>query len=161
MDLATLLGLLERSFEPLNVGSRETLPRHQTLLATLDWSYQLLSRDEARLLRLLSVFSASFFLSDVIGVAGRIGGSIEEIAACTESLAAKSLLSVAYDADGLRYRLLDSTRSFAAERLNRSGEAVDAQSNLARHLLRLFEQAEMEWQWQPRNRMDRHLRTAS
>ena len=151
MDLATLLGLLERSFEPLNAGSRETLPRHQTLLATLDWSYQLLSTDEARLLRLLSVFSASFFLSDVIGVAGRMGGSIDEIAACTESLAAKSLLSVAYDAGAPRYRLLDSTRSFAAARLNRSGEAVDAQSNLARHLLRVFEQAEMEWQWQPRN----------
>ncbi|MBB3237467.1 ATP-binding protein [Phyllobacterium endophyticum] len=147
MNLATLLGLLERSFEPLNSGPRKTLPRHQTLLATLDWSYQLLSADEARLLRLLSVFSANFFLSDVIGV----GGSIEEIAACTENLAAKSLLSVAYDTGVPRYRLLDSTRSFAAERLIWSGEAADAQSNHARHLLRLFEQAELEWQWQPRN----------
>ncbi|WP_172982583.1 winged helix-turn-helix domain-containing protein [Phyllobacterium sp. SYP-B3895] len=151
MDLATLLGLLERSFEPLNAGARDTSARHQTLLATMDWSYQLLARDEARLLRLLSVFSASFFLSDVIGVAGRIGGRIEEIAACIESLAAKSLLSVVYDAGVPRYRLLDSTRSFAAERLNKSGEAVDAQSSHARHLLQLFEQAEADWQWQPRN----------
>ncbi len=147
----TLLVLLEHSFEPLVASSAGIPPRHQTLLATLDWSYQLLSKDEARLLRLLSVFSASFSFSDVIGVADHIGRSIEEIAACTESLAAKSLLSAAHDTEGLRYRLLDSTRSFAAERLDRSGEAADARSSHARYLLRLFEQAEAEWLWRPRN----------
>ncbi|TCL71764.1 winged helix-turn-helix domain-containing protein [Rhizobium sp. BK251] len=148
---ATLLSLLEHSFEPLVASSGATPPRHQTLLATLDWSYQLLSKDEARLLRLLSVFSASFSVSDVIGVADHIGRSIEEIATCTESLAAKSLLSAAHDAGGPRYRLLDSTRSFAAERLDMSGEAADARSSHAHYLLRLFEQSEAEWQWQPRS----------
>ncbi|KQV66370.1 winged helix-turn-helix domain-containing protein [Rhizobium sp. Root1220] len=148
---ATLLGLLEHSFEPLVASSGGTPPRHQTLLATLDWSYQLLSKDEARLLRLLSVFSASFSLFDVIGVTDHIGRSIEEIATCTESLAAKSLLSAVHDAGGPRYRLLDSTRCFVAERLDRSGEAADARSSHARYLLRLFERAEAEWQWRPRN----------
>lgn len=147
---AALLDLLKDSFAPLAAGSDETPQRHQTLLATLDWSYQLLSKDEARLLRLLSVFPASFSLSDVIGVAGRIGRSIEEIAVCTESLAAKSLLSTTHDASGPRYRLLDSTRSFAGERLEGAGEAADARSSHAHYLLRLFEQAEAEWQWRPR-----------
>lgn len=147
---AALLNLLKDSFAPLVAGSGGTPQRHQTLLATLDWSYQLLSRDEARLLRLLSVFSASFSLSDVIGVAGHIDRSIEDIAACTESLAAKSLLSTTHDANGPRYRLLDSTRSFAGELLERAGEAADAQLSHAHYLLRLFEQAEAEWQWRPR-----------
>lgn len=147
----TLLILLEHSFEPLVASSVGTPPRHQTLLATLDWSYRLLSKDEAQLLRLLSVFSASFSFSDVIGVAGGLGRSIEDIVTCTESLAAKSLLSAAHDTEGLRYRLLDSTRSFAAERLDRSGEAAQVRSSHARYLLRLFEQAEAEWLWRPRN----------
>jgi predicted ATPase/DNA-binding winged helix-turn-helix (wHTH) protein len=147
---AALLNLLKDSFAPLVAGPGKTPQRHHTLLATLGWSYQLLSRDEARLLRLLSVFSASFSLSDVIGVAGHIDRSIEEIAVCTESLAAKSLLSTTHDASGPRYRLLDSTRSFASERLETAGEAADAQSSHAHYLLRLFERAEAEWQWRPR-----------
>ncbi len=147
---AALLGLLNDSFTPLVAGSGQTPQRHRTLLVTLDWSYQLLSKDEARLLRLLSVFSASFSLADVIGVAGYLYRSIEEIAVCTESLAAKSLLSATHDASGPRYRLLDSTRSFAGERLEEAGEAADALSSHARYLLRLFEQAEVEWQWRPR-----------
>lgn len=148
---ASLLGLLEQSFESLRSSSGTIPPRHQTLYATLDWSYQLLSRDEARLLRLLSVFSGSFVLSDVIEVAGTVGLSVEEIAACVESLAAKSLLSVSFQAGTQRYRLLDSTRSFAAERLGRVGEAADARSSHARYFLRLFEQAEADWRWQPRS----------
>lgn len=147
---AALLDLLKTSFAPLVAGSGRTPQRHQTLLATLDWSYQLLSKDEARLLRLLSVFSASFSLSDVIGIAKHIGRSIEEITVCTESLAAKSLVSAAYDANGPRYRLLDSTRSFASERLEEAGEIADARSSHARYLLTVFEQAEAEWQWRPR-----------
>lgn len=150
-DPASLRQLLEQSFEPLRSSSRATPPRHQTLYATLAWSYQLLSRDEARLLRLLSVFSGGFLLADVIGVADSMGSSIEELAACTESLAAKSLLSVTFIGGAPRYRLLDSTRSFAAERLDSSGEAADARSSHARYLLRLFEQAEAQWQWQPRS----------
>jgi predicted ATPase len=147
---AALLNLMKDSFAPLIAGSGETPQRHQTLLATLDWSYQLLSRDEAWLLRLLSVFSASFSLSDVIGVAGRIDRSFEEIAVGLESLAAKSLLSTTHDAGGRRYRLLDSTRSFAGERLEMAGEAADAQSSHAHYILRLFERAEAEWHWRPR-----------
>lgn len=145
-----LLDLLRESFAPLASTSGNAPRRHETLLATLDWSYQLLSKDEARLLRLVSVFSASFSLSDVIGVAVHIDRSAEEIAACVESLAAKSLLSAAHDTGGVRYRLLDSTRSFAAGLLERASERSAAQTSHACYHLRLFEQAEAEWQWRPR-----------
>lgn len=151
LSSACLLERLEHNFEPLRSSSSETPLRHQTLLATLDWSYQLLSRDEARLLRLLSVFSTSFSHPDVMGVASDGERSIEEIAACTQSLAVKSLLSVTYEAGAPRFRLLDSTRSFAAARLSESGESAAAQSSHARYLLRVFEQAQTEWEWRPRS----------
>ncbi|MFK8250906.1 ATP-binding protein [Ancylobacter terrae] len=151
LNPARLLERLEHGFEPLRSGSNDTPSRHQTLLATLDWSYRLLSRDEARLLRLLSVFSTGFSHSDIIGVAGDDGRSIEEISACAQSLAAKSLLSVTYEAGAPRFRLLDSTRSFAAARLSESGEAAAAQSGHARYLVRVFEQAQTEWAWRPRS----------
>lgn len=151
LEPAALLDLLEHSFDPLNTGSGRNATRHQTLFATLDWSYQLLSLDEARVLRLLSVFSAGFSVSDVYGVASHVGRSAEEITECTESLASKSLLSVTYNDGAPLYRLLDSTRSFAVARLEKSGEYADAQSCHARYLLQVFEKAEAEWQWRPRN----------
>jgi len=149
-DPATLLGLLEQSFETL-VFESDTVPlRHRTLTATLDWSYRLLSDDEARLLRHLSVFGGTFTLDDVAGATGHFGKAAEDIAASLESLAAKSLLSVSYRSGGLRYRLLDSTRNFAAERLQANGEQDAALGNCARYLLGVFEQAEAEWAWRTR-----------
>ena len=150
-DPGTLLTLLERSIDPLEAGPRDVSPRHRTLLATLDWSYRLLSRNEARLLRLLSVFTASFSLADVIGLAGDGAEGPDEVARWTEGLAVKSLLSVAYRPEGPLYRLLDMTRSFAGDRLARSGELGRAMAGYSRHILHLFEQAEAEWQWQPRD----------
>jgi predicted ATPase len=99
------------------------------LAATLDWSYRLLSRDDARLFELLSVFPCAFTLDDVVFFSGHFGRPPEDIAASLESLAAKSLVSVAYGPGGLRYRLLGSTRCFAAERLlstQQNGAAVTA-----------------------------------
>lgn len=149
-DPTSLLRLLEQSFEPLNLGSRTAPVRHQTLLATLDWSYRLLSSDEVRLLRLLSVFTSTFSLDDAIGIAGHIDATEEDVAAITESLVSKSLLSVAYEVGGLRYRLLDSTRSFAAERLRAEEELPQALASYAHYLLRVFELAEAEWHWRAR-----------
>lgn len=149
-DAATLLSLLERSFEPLAAAPHAGPARHQTLLATLDWSYRLLSDDEARLLRWLAVFAGGFTLDDVVGLAGDLGHGAEAVATALESLVAKSLVAAAYSAGGLRYRLLDSTRSFAAERLRTSGEEAAALAGHARHLLRSIEQAEEEWHWRAR-----------
>jgi len=146
---SALLSLLEHSFEPLASQGDAATPRHMTLMATLDWSYRLLPQHEARLLRHLSVFSGTFVLEDAVGVCGHLAAA-EDVAAWLESLAARSLLAVSYHAGRRRYRLLDSTRSFAGERLRTHEEHQTAMAAYARYLLVLFEQAEVEWNWRTR-----------
>jgi predicted ATPase/DNA-binding winged helix-turn-helix (wHTH) protein len=143
-DPATLLRHLNQSFELLSGGSRTAPLRHQALQATLDWSYRLLSDDEAALLRFLSVFAGAFTLEDVLGSAGDMASSPDDIAACLESLASKSLISQTFTGNRLYYRLLDGTRSYAAERLRLAGEHQRACEEHAAYLLRLFERAETE-----------------
>ncbi|MDR6289553.1 putative ATPase/DNA-binding winged helix-turn-helix (wHTH) protein [Inquilinus ginsengisoli] len=146
---AALLGLLEHSFEPLASQGGAPTARHMTLMATLDWSYRLLPAREARLLRHLSVFGGKFMLEDVVGVCGDLAAP-EDIATWLESVAAKSLLSVSYHNGRRRYRLLDSTRNFASERLRAGGEQQTAMASYARYLLTLFEAAEADWSWRTR-----------
>jgi predicted ATPase/DNA-binding winged helix-turn-helix (wHTH) protein len=147
---AALLRILQHSFAALAADGDRLPLRHRTLMTTLDWSYRLLSGDEAWLLRRLSLFGGTFTLDDVAGTMASSGRAIEDIARWLEGLAAKSLLSVSYRAGGPRYRLLDSTRSFAAERLRGAGEQDAAMLGHARYLLHLFEQAEAEWHWRTR-----------
>lgn len=149
-DPATLLRLLDGSFEPLSYGPAQAPLRHQTLLATLDWSYRLLSEDEAAVLRLLSVFAGIFTLEEAVGVAEGLAHPAEAIAACIESLAGKSLLSAHFAEGAMRYRLLDATRSYAAGRLRGAGEMQRVCAAHARFLLDLFERAEAEWHWRVR-----------
>jgi predicted ATPase/DNA-binding winged helix-turn-helix (wHTH) protein len=146
-DAATLLRLLEHSFEMLSYGPANAPLRQQTLLATLDWSYRLLSEDEATVLLFLAVFAGSFTLDDAIGVGGNLSRPPEDIATCIEGLVGKSLLSSSFAGGALQYRLLDSTRSYAAERLRGAGEHQRACAAHAAHLLLLFERAESELQW--------------
>lgn len=149
-DPVTLLRLLDGSFEALSYGPAQAPLRHQTLLATLDWSYRLLSEVEAAVLRLLSVFAGIFTLEDAVGVAETLAHPAEAIAICIESLAGKSLLS-AHFADGvMQYRLLDATRSYAAGRLRGAGEMRQACAAHAQFLLDVFERAESEWHWRVR-----------
>lgn len=149
-DPATLLGHLKESFALLNYGPRTAPLRHQALQATLDWSYRLLSEDEAMLLRLLSVFAGTFMLEDVLGVARDAGASPGDVAASLESLASKSLVSQATTDSKSHYRLLDATRSYAGERLRAAGEHRRASRGYALYLRSLFERAEAEWTWRPR-----------
>lgn len=149
-DPATLLQHLNQSFELLNYGPRTAPLRHQALQATLDWSYRLLSEAEAALLRLLSVFASAFTLEDVLGIAGDIGASPSDIAACLENLASKSLVSQTVTDSRSQYRLLDATRSYAGERLRAAGEHRRACEAHAGYLRHLFERAEAEWEWRPR-----------
>ena len=145
-----LLELLENSFDSLASQADAAAPRHKTLIATLDWSYRLLSADEARLLRHLSIFGGGFALQDVIGAVRHLRKIADDIATLLESLAAKSLLAVSYRAARRRYRLFDSTRRFASERLRAEGEQPTAMAGYAHYLLSLFEQAEAEWSWRTR-----------
>jgi len=146
-DAATLLRHLNESFDLLNYGPRTAPLRHQALQATLDWSYRLLSEAEASLLRHLSVFSGLFTTEDVLGITSNIVASPGETAACLENLASKSLVSQTLTDGKAAYRLLDTTKSYAAERLRAEGEHRHACESHAVYLLDLFERAEAEWKW--------------
>jgi predicted ATPase/DNA-binding winged helix-turn-helix (wHTH) protein len=133
-------------------------PRHETLMATIDWSYKLLSQREARLFRLLSVFSDAFEAEDAIFIAETAGLSPIDVVTGLGSLVAKSLLSAQARGASLRYRLLDSTRRYAAERRRSDPACGQAQRRHARCVLALFEQSEEEWNWrEPADWTQRYL----
>lgn len=149
-DAPTLRQHLDQSFELLNHGPRTAPLRHQALQTTLDWSYRLLSEAEAALLRLLSVFAGLFTIDDLHGLASELRAAPNDIDSCIESLASKSLVSRIFAGGQLQYRLLDVTRTYSRDRLQAQGEHRRACEAHARYLQRLFEQAEAEWAWRPR-----------
>jgi len=102
-------------------GTRRTVPRHQTMRATLDWSHELLSQQERVVLRRLAIFAGSFAAT----AAGVVGGG--EIAAVdvvdrVPNLVSKSLVTADLLGPTARYRLPDITRAYALEKLIASGE---------------------------------------
>jgi predicted ATPase len=147
LSLADLNDRLDQRFRLLTGGSRNALPRQQTLLATVDWSYSLLTGSERKLLQSLSVFVDGFQLDAVEAVCA---GSDLDMFAVTDlvvSLVDKSLV-VAEPADGaFRYRLLETIRQFAAERLSESGgsEADDLSQAHCRYFLSVAEAAAAEF----------------
>lgn len=113
VGINTVLVRLEDRFEILTHGRRAAPPRHQTLDATLDWSYDLLPEEERRMLRLLSVFPTSFTFDAITAVAG-IGGTEDwKILEYVGNLVSKSLLSVEGSNESPRWRLLETTRAYA------------------------------------------------
>lgn len=104
---------LDDAFRVLASGSR-TLPRHRTIHETIDWSHRLLSAGEQAVFRRLAVFASDFSLA----AAEAVGGPEADVLTHLTALAAKSLVQV----ERHRYRLLDTVRQFAAEKLDEAGE---------------------------------------
>jgi predicted ATPase/class 3 adenylate cyclase len=122
MSLSDLRDRLDQRFRLLTGGSRTAMERQRTLQAMVDWSYSLLNTAEQLLLRRLSVFPETFDLAAAEAVCGF--GDIEpiEVADLLGSLADKSLVVAEPAGTAVRYRLLETIRQFAAERLSESGE---------------------------------------
>jgi predicted ATPase/class 3 adenylate cyclase len=127
LTLGQLHQRLDDQLKLLTGGSRNALPRQQTLRALISWSYDLLGEAERSMLRQAAIFRGSWTLEAAEAVwsdDGNTGGDVLDLVA---ALADKSLLVVDGDPDGdQRYRLLESTRGFALERLTESGEADGA-----------------------------------
>lgn len=140
-----LLSMLEQRFPLLSNGPREAPLRQQTLQATLDWSYRLLSADEATLLRYLSVFSGVFHVADVVALSEKTGMGPSEAINALERLAARSLVSIEYSLGAMCCRLLESTRAYAAERLIAAAEQNHAMRVYGKHIVAVFERAAAEW----------------
>jgi predicted ATPase/DNA-binding winged helix-turn-helix (wHTH) protein len=106
----------------LKLGHRTSIPRHQTLKATLDWSYNLLADGERLVLRRSASFVGDFTLDGAQYLAGEVGAGTGEIIDAVAGLAEKSLVVVRIDSTQARYRLLDTTRAYALEKLEEHGE---------------------------------------
>jgi predicted ATPase/DNA-binding winged helix-turn-helix (wHTH) protein len=115
--------LLDNRFGLLWHGRRTALPRHQTLNAMLDWSYSLLSEHEKVVLCRLSVFVGDFALQAVCPVASDAESDEADVVASVVSLVAKSLVATSIIDGSTYYRLLDTTRAYAATKLADRGEA--------------------------------------
>jgi len=123
--------------------SRDTtvLPRQQTLRALIDWSYDLLDDDERALFRALSVFAGGWTLDAAEAVTGAAGDDASAVVDVLTRLAEKSL--VVHDGDG-RYRLLDTLRQYAQEKLEEGGESSLVQARHLAYYLQLAERARPE-----------------
>jgi predicted ATPase/DNA-binding winged helix-turn-helix (wHTH) protein len=114
---------LNDRFSLLTAGRRTALPRHQTLRATLDWSSELLPDAERRLLQRLAIFVAGFTLEAATAVMGATDATSSAVAEGIASLAAKSLVSLDASVPSGRWRLLETIRVYALEKLAENGDA--------------------------------------
>jgi len=130
---------LDDRFRLLTGGRRTSLPRHQTMHATLDWSHGLLSEPERVVLRRLAVFAGVFTLEAARAVATSADIPAQEVVDCVATLVAKSLLSTDVVGTVVHYRLLETTRAYAREKLGESGELQQvARRHAAKTLLALL-----------------------
>jgi predicted ATPase/DNA-binding CsgD family transcriptional regulator/DNA-binding XRE family transcriptional regulator len=137
-----LAARLDDRFKLLTGGSPTALPRQQTLRGTLDWSYELLSELERTLLRRLAVFAGGWTLEAAESVCAGEGLEGDAILDLLAGLVSKSLVVVGHEAQGVRYRLLETVRQYAWERLQAAGEQEDACRRHRDWCLMLGEEAE-------------------
>ncbi len=140
-----LLEKLDERFRVLTGGDRSGLPRHQTMRALIDWSYDLLSEQERVLFRKLAIFAGGFTLETASVVCG--GGTLDELAVLEliTSLVDKSLVQTEPSGSVTRNRLLESTRQYAREKLAEHGEDAEVARAHAAAFLALAERLESSY----------------
>ncbi|MFC6087454.1 ATP-binding protein, partial [Sphaerisporangium aureirubrum] len=147
---AQLVAAIGDRFAALGRGSRTADPRHRTLRSVIDWSWDLLPPAERVALRRLSVFSGGGAYSGgaTAHAAAEVCGADLEVLSC---LVDKSLVIAATTGEEVRYRLLESVRHYAAERLAEAGEQYAVRQAHAEYFLGVAERME------PRLRTERQL----
>jgi predicted ATPase/Tfp pilus assembly protein PilF/predicted Ser/Thr protein kinase len=132
-----ILGRLSNPFQLLGGGSRDLPERQQTLRHAIDWSYELLSPGEKRLLQRLSVFSGG---SNVESVEAVCTGSDGDTLDLLTALADKSLLKLENQNGNVRIRMMDTIREYAAERLEKEGDGASVSAQHATYYLTFAEE---------------------
>jgi predicted ATPase/class 3 adenylate cyclase len=145
LSLADLAERLDDRFRLLRRGSRGGVERHQTLRATVAWSYNLLTDDERILFERVSVFAGGFGLASADEVCGDDTGDGDAIDSDTtetlSSLVDKSMLIADRDERGTRYRMLETLRQYAEERLDDHGEGTRLRARHLRHCVDIAQHA--------------------
>jgi predicted ATPase/DNA-binding winged helix-turn-helix (wHTH) protein len=128
----------------LTGGRRTALPRHRTLRATLDWSYELLPEPERLVMRRLAIFAGDFTVeaTSLVVAGGEIAAS--EVVPSLANLVTKSLVTLKDGSEIAHYRLHETTRAYALEKLAESGELEQVARRHANYYRDLFDRAELE-----------------
>lgn len=136
-----LEGLTDR-FGLLTGGMRTALPRHRTLQGSVDWSYELLSNEERALLRRLAVFAGTFSLEAAQEICSGEGIERRDMLDLLTRLVDRSLVQTVASVDAVRYRLLETIRQYAGEKLTEAGEDTSYRDRHLDFFLMLAEAAE-------------------
>jgi predicted ATPase/DNA-binding winged helix-turn-helix (wHTH) protein len=139
LGIATLASHLDDRFNMLTGGNRTALPRHQTLKATLDWSHALLDDAERTTLRRLGIFASRFTMDAAIAVVSDGALRELEVIEAVSGLVEKSLVVRCTACGGVSYRLLETTRAYAMQKLEDNGEQRVVALHHARYFVALLE----------------------
>jgi predicted ATPase/class 3 adenylate cyclase len=139
LSVEAIAARLDDRFRLLVSGDQTVLPRQRTLRALIDWSHDLLPDPERLLFRRLAVFAGGFALEAAEEVGGGDGLHAAEVLDLLAHLVEKSLVILEFS--GQRYRMLDTVRHYAQERLDESTDKAGAQARHFAHYLRVAEQA--------------------
>ena len=148
LGLGGLAARLDDRFRLLTGGHRTALPRQQTLRATLDWSFDLLLEPERVVLRRLAVFAGGFTLESASAAVASPDIAAADVVDCIANLVSKSLLT-AVGSGIAQYRLLETTRAYALEKLIGSGELERFARRHAEYYRGVFEAALAQWEIRP------------
>jgi hypothetical protein len=133
MSLRHLSDRLDQRFRLLTGGSRSALPRQQTLQATVDWSFDLLTAAGRATMRRLSVFAGGFELEAAEAICGTDGTDAIDVMDLLASLVDKSLVLAERTAGSVRYRLLETVRQYAAQELLKAATETELTAIRDRH----------------------------
>jgi len=149
LGIEGLAARLDASLPLLATRRRTAMPRHQTMRAVLDWSYGLLGEDEQRFFRALAIFAGGLTIEAAAAVATDAARTRTQAINRLSDLVMKSLVIADVSGVNPRFRLLNTTRAYAIEKLDASGERKLLARLHAEHYRSLFERAEVEAASQP------------
>lgn len=149
LGIEGLAARLDDRFRLLTGGQRTALPRHQTLRATLDWSFELLPAAERVVLRRLGVFAGAFTLESAAAVVASEDIIAADVVDYLANLVAKSLVTAEVGGAVAQYRLLDTMRAYALEKLKEGAEFDTFARRHAEHHRDLFARTSDDWIRQP------------
>jgi non-specific serine/threonine protein kinase len=140
LSVVEIAARLDDVFRLLTGGSQVAPPRQQTLRATMDWSYRMLAEHEQALFRRLSVFAGGWSLPAAEQVCADAGLEASEVLEVLSQLIDKSLVAVEAQRGEARYRMLETIRQYAYDKLLESGEAEQVQERHCRFFLKFAEE---------------------
>jgi predicted ATPase/DNA-binding CsgD family transcriptional regulator len=141
LPVEQLAARMDERFRLLVGGSRTAHPRHQSLRAAVDWSYDLLAPDERQLFERIAIFEDGFSLEAAEAICGVDGTPSNAVLGCLRLLVEKSLVEIDVGSPGARYRMLETLRQYAMERLGMNAQAETMRARHAGYYLALADRA--------------------